>query len=233
MPDKLMANEEFYEKLRSGLKQLSIPLEDQDGPVNYSKYSHHLGRAEFGTLRKRESTVVSRDASNERKEKYGSGIIARSRDTSGDRTSQKLNFEIDKTLRPNTSRYGTRKSSRQASELRSDSRMSDYSEALPDLEQHLFDQEDGELLYSDRERDCPSVGRTQSMLVKGAKAERPQINDTPSLEVLKKKEEVLRNMELQKQQIREAKAWIQNGLMGAVGFCMVVYLQSLEMIAGQ
>jgi len=27
MPDKLMANEEFYEKLRSGLKQLSIPLE--------------------------------------------------------------------------------------------------------------------------------------------------------------------------------------------------------------
>ena len=27
MPDKLMANEEFYEKLRSGLKQISIPLE--------------------------------------------------------------------------------------------------------------------------------------------------------------------------------------------------------------
>ena len=43
--------------------------------MNYSKYSHHLGRAEFGTLRKRESTVVSRDASNERKEKYGSGKL--------------------------------------------------------------------------------------------------------------------------------------------------------------
>ena len=27
-----------------------------------------------------------------------------------------------------------------------------------------------------RERDCPSVGRTQSLLVKGAKAERPQVN---------------------------------------------------------
>ena len=26
-----------------------------------------------------------------------------------------------------------------------------------------------------RERECPSVGRTQSMLVKGAKAERPQV----------------------------------------------------------
>ena len=35
-----------------------------------------------------------------------------------------------------------------------------------------------------------------------------QINETPSLEVLKKKEEVLRNMELQKQQIREAKGII-------------------------
>jgi hypothetical protein len=33
---------------------------------------------------------------------------------------------------------------------RSDSRLSDYSSALPDLESQLFDEEDGPLLFSNR-----------------------------------------------------------------------------------
>ena len=33
---------------------------------------------------------------------------------------------------------------------RSDSRLSDYSSALPDLESQLFDEEDGPLLFSHR-----------------------------------------------------------------------------------
>jgi hypothetical protein len=33
MPDKLMANEEFYEKLRSGLKNLSSAIEGPSPPL--------------------------------------------------------------------------------------------------------------------------------------------------------------------------------------------------------
>merc|ERR1719371_35136 len=51
-PDKLMANEEFYEKLRTGLKTALTPERGfdatQEDPGGYQKYSHHLGRAEFG-----------------------------------------------------------------------------------------------------------------------------------------------------------------------------------------
>ena len=79
---------------------------------------------------------------------------------------------------------------------RSDSRLSDYSSALPDLESQLFDEEDGPLLFSHRfdarqnekerkkekknlfrEDGAPMqpVHRTQSLLVGGAKAARPQV----------------------------------------------------------
>ena len=47
-PDSIMKNEKFYEDLRSGLKTFASQNQDER-----SKYSHHLGRAEFGSLKRR------------------------------------------------------------------------------------------------------------------------------------------------------------------------------------
>merc|ERR1712066_920836 len=67
-------NKEFYNKLVSGLKDMTASREEQSQTTQYMrasheeqsqttpevdiyrKYSHHLGRAEFGTLKRREST---------------------------------------------------------------------------------------------------------------------------------------------------------------------------------
>ena len=113
-PDKLMANEEFYEKLRTGLKTALTPERGfdttQEDPGGYQKYSHHLGRAEFGTL-KRPSVAPSRDDSGER---ANQGRII-SRNTSSDKINERM--------------AGSRKVSRQNSGtyldrgVRSDSRL--------------------------------------------------------------------------------------------------------------
>ena len=113
-PDKLMANEEFYEKLRTGLKTALTPERGfdttQEDPGGYQKYSHHLGRAEFGTL-KRPSVAPSRDDSGER---ANQGRII-SRNTSSDKINERM--------------AGSRKVSRQNSGthldrgMRSDSRL--------------------------------------------------------------------------------------------------------------
>ena len=73
MPDKLLANEEFYEQLRTSMKEVEASREfdsTQEDPETYTRYSHHLGRAEFGTLKKRTSTrpsaATSRDPSGDR-----------------------------------------------------------------------------------------------------------------------------------------------------------------------
>ena len=72
-PDKLLANEEFYEQLRTSMKEVEASREfesTQEDPETYTRYSHHLGRAEFGTLKKRTSTrpsaATSRDPSGDR-----------------------------------------------------------------------------------------------------------------------------------------------------------------------
>jgi len=257
-PDKLMRNEEFYEKLRSGLKKLSLPPEDKEvtEEVDYNKYSHHLGRAEFGTLRRREpSTAVSRDPSGDRKQPgLGSrdpsgdrvssinGSRALSRNTSGDQlnrgfSSRNASRDRMSKLSRNTSfdkmNEKLRKASRQGSELRSDSRLSDYSTAIPDLESDLGFDPAEQVFYSDRdEAGAPGVQRTQSLIEPGVRVDRPVKGVDQELNVHQRKEEVLKDIAQHKQQIKEAKAWVQNGLMGAVGFCMVVYLQSLEMMAG-
>ena len=116
MPDKLMANEEFYEKLRTTLKTALTPERGFEGtqeePVSYQKYSHHLGRAEFGTLKK-PSAAASRDTSGERLNQ--SRVL--SRNTSTDKINEKA--------------AGSRKISRQSSssniarDMRGDSRQAD------------------------------------------------------------------------------------------------------------
>ena len=75
-PDSLMRNEEFYENLRSGLKQYTIDKSPQpQGQEDGTRYSQHLGRAEYGTLRRRPGTI-SRDSSGDK---------IKPRDDSGDR----------------------------------------------------------------------------------------------------------------------------------------------------
>jgi len=184
-PDKLLANEEFYEELRESMRQVEAREEEEE---SHTRYSHHLGRAEFGTLKKRTSgrpsAATSRDPSGDRINLHRS--LGVSRDPSGDRLALATKQSVQM----------------------SESRLS----GLPDLELHLdipARDESGERL----------VQRTVSLL------------DTPAgleLEVGARRDEVIREIEEKKLQIREAKAWIQNGLMTVVGFGVMVYLQTLE-----
>ena len=87
------------------------------------------------------------------------------------------------------------------------------------------------------------VQRTASLLMGGVDMDRPG-DFQPDLDILAKKEGVLRDIEDKKNQIKEAKgmdflffqmvvemfflAWIQNGLMTVVGVGVMAYLQTLE-----
>jgi len=201
VPDKMLANEEFYENLREGLRSAEDPVEPE--PEEQQKYSQHLGRAEFGTLKKKTSVVASRDPS-----------VDKVRQTIGSR-----DHSADKRFRSNS------KLSRQSSKepIRSDSRMSDYSTALPDLEV------DEEIPVTDIITDIP-LQRTQSLFIEPEQEEQPGLNSTT--EVLALREEVLKEIEERKQQVKDTKAWIQNGLMTVVGFGVMAYLQTLESVAG-
>jgi len=209
VPDKLLANEEFYEQLRSGIKGIEAPEmpfeHTQEDPESYHKYSHHLGRAEFGTLKKRPSAATSRDPSGDRLNQHRSQNIGLSRDPSGDRLA--LSSKI------------SRQSSKE--QMRSDSRFSNYSGGLPDLET-----DDTAVLAAAQDSEG-GVQRTVSLLVSGVDMDRPADNEGQR-DMKTRREEVLKEIAQHKQEIREAKGWIQNGLMTVVGFGVMVYLQTLE-----
>merc|ERR1719204_2187525 len=108
-------NKGFYNKLVSGLKDMMAGT----GPETdvYRKYSHHLGRAEFGTLKRREST-----GSNVSNLKY-SHSFSESKDTNYDKINTKLSLSRKVSRQDSGEKY-----------VRGQSRMSDTSEAMPDLE---------------------------------------------------------------------------------------------------
>merc|ERR1711864_323 len=99
------------------------------------------------------------------------------------------------------------------------------SVALPDLEV-----DPAAVIDMEREVVGSPVLRTMS----------DNVNDPPpiphptvaSQDVRVRKEEVLKDMELHRQKIQEAKAWIQNGLMTVVGVGVMAYLQTLETMGG-
>jgi len=209
-PDKLLANEEFYEQLRDSMREVKATQDfeaTQEDPESYSKYSHHLGRAEFGTLKKRTSTrpsaATSRDPSGDR---IGQRSLAISRDTSGDRlaVASKQPFGSKDIIG------------------RSESRMSGASGGLPDLEV-----DENIAVINERDLSGDRVQRTASLLMGGVDMDRPG-DFQADLDILAKKEGVLRDIEDKKNQIKEAKAWIQNGLMTVVGVGVMAYLQTLE-----
>lgn len=221
-----MGHEEFYNKLSSGLSSITASIisdpvlgQKEDQP-DFTKYSHHLGRAEFGTLRKTTSRMgsaaVSRDTSGDR--------VKGSRDTSGDRLRLSRNASADKiNVMAKLNRKESNASATSGMESflqRSDSRMSDYSGMLPDLEMDDV----GEFVS---EEELRMVHKTQSLIVDQKISQMPTVID-PNAGVLQKKQEVLLELDRHRQEIREKKAWIQNGLMSALGFCVVVYLQTLE-----
>jgi len=207
-PDKLLANEEFYEQLKDSMKDVESSRyfeSTQEDPETYLKYKHHLGRAEFGTLKKRTSNrpsaATSRDPSGDR---VNTGI---SRDTSGDRLG----------LASSSKQFlGSRDV-----HIRSDSRMSGASGGLPDLEY------DENFVISRNQSGDRGVQRTTSLLDGTIKTETTGVGGSEN-DVLAKKEAVLRDLEDKKSQIKEAKAWIQNGLMTVVGVGVMAYLQTLE-----
>merc|ERR1719189_2042038 len=82
----------------------------------YRKYSHHLGRAEFGTLKRRESTGSNTSVMK-------TPQLAR-QDSGYDQISSKLPL----------SRKVSRQDSDEKRMKRGQSKMSDTSEAMPDLE---------------------------------------------------------------------------------------------------
>eukprot|EP00092_Neocalanus_flemingeri_P023379 GFUD01025348.1.p1 GENE.GFUD01025348.1~~GFUD01025348.1.p1 ORF type:complete len:1584 (+),score=477.54 GFUD01025348.1:160-4911(+) len=208
LPDKLLANEEFYENLRS--ESRSGFQQTQDDSESYQKYSQHLGRAEFGTLKKRTSNQASRDTSAER---FKQNVV--SRDPSLETIHRKLN--------------SNGKLSRQSSkdQIRSDSRMSDYSGELPDLEV----KDDIKTTVEEASDSNHQIQRTQSLVFDMEQVDKLVIVDSTA-EVLVKRGEVLKEIEEHKQQVKDTKAWIQNGLMTVVGFGVMAYLQTLEAVAG-
>jgi len=108
--------------------------------------------------------------------------------------------------------------------MRSQSKVSDTSEALPDLE---LEDDLPPVLFSNRDANI-SISGTHS------KREQSEIGEEikPSAEVLNKKEEALKDVSDNKQKIKEVKEQIQNGLMSVVGFGVMAYLTTLETMGG-
>jgi len=106
---------------------------------------------------------------------------------------------------------------------RSESRMSGASiSGLPDLEV-----DENITVINGRDLSGDRVQKTASLLMSGVDMDRPG-DFQADIDMLAKKEGVLRDIEDKKNQIKEAKAWIQNGLMTVVGVGVMAYLQTLE-----
>ena len=173
-PESVQANQEFYENLRTGLRQLARDKPSQD----VQQYSKNLGRVEFGTLKK---TQRRRDDSKDT-------VVVVPREESGERG-------------------------------RSVSMFSDHSTALPDLEVRMevamevgMEEEEEEKVLNMTEDDQP-VESTQT----GSVTDNMSSHTEAGTEAGDRK-----------QQLSDAKAWIQNSLITVVGFGVLAYLQTLE-----
>ena len=143
-------NLDFYDKLVTGLKVMTndqeqdVPKESNEGDI-YRKYSHHLGRAEFGTLKRREST-----GSNVSNLKY-SHSFSESKDTNYDKINTKLSLSRKVSRQDSGEKY-----------VRGQSRMSDTSEAMPDLEVE-YEIESEMLNKMERKSTTPVIARGSSV----------------------------------------------------------------------
>merc|ERR1712045_607996 len=154
----------------------------------YKKYSHHLGRAEFGTLKRKDCSAMP-----------------------GDSSYDKINPKLKKMSRQDSGeKYA-----------RGQSRMSDTSETMPDLE---LDDEIETVMHrkihggseaTERKRVVTSVSQT-----------------IPLPENRQRSDEAMQNIDDQRQKIKAIKDKIQNTMMTVVGVGAMAYLSSLEQMGG-
>merc|ERR1719189_1688606 len=177
----------------------------------YRKYSHHLGRAEFGTLKRRESTGSNTSVMK-------TPQLAR-QDSGYDQISSKLPL----------SRKVSRQDSDEKRMKRGQSKMSDTSEAMPDLE--VDDEIESEMLMriegKIHNRSVTPVAERSSSLDPEGSSTMLQI---PLPEV--RRGEALQNVSEQKQKIRAVKERVQSGLMTVVGMGVMAYLTTLDSMGG-
>jgi len=186
-------NLDFYDKLVTGLKVMTndqeqdVPKESNEGDI-YRKYSHHLGRAEFGTLKRREST-----GSNVSNLKY-SHSFSESKDTNYDKINTKLSLSRKVSRQDSGEKY-----------VRGQSRMSDTSEAMPDLEVE-YEIESEMLNKMERKSTTPVIARGSSVGPTNPSTSNLSI---PLPEVSNKRDDALQNVAEQKQKIKAIKAFFR------------------------
>ena len=125
---------------------------------------------------------------------------ATSRDPSGDRLNQQRIHHVGLSRDPSGDRLAiSSKISRHSSRdhMRSDSRASNYSGGLPDLEVD-------ETIHIALEDEDQTVQRTQSLLVSGVDMDKP-VHGEVQKDMLARREEVLKEIAQHKKEIREAK----------------------------
>jgi len=184
-------NLDFYDKLVTGLKVMTneenVPKENNEGDI-YRKYSHHLGRAEFGSLKRREST-----GSNVSNLKY-SHSFSESKDANYDRINTKLSLSRKVSRQDSGEKY-----------VRGQSRMSDTSEAMPDLEVD-YEIEAEMLNKMERKSSTPVIARGSSVGPTNPSTSNLSI---PLPEVSNKRDDALQNVAEQKQKIKAIKAFFR------------------------
>merc|ERR1719270_2359321 len=210
-------NQEFFSKLVTGLKEMTTdqdqPKSNQDTDI-YRKYSHHLGRAEFGSLKRRES--MESNTSNLRHTSSFKETSRQSRDSSYDKINTKLSLSRKVSRQDSGEKY-----------VRGQSRMSDTSEAMPDLEVE-YEIESEMLNKMERKSTTPVIARGSSVGPTNPSTSNLSI---PLPEVSNKRDDALQNVAEQKQKIKAIKEKIQNGLMTVVGFGVMAYLTTLDLVS--
>jgi len=182
-------NQEFFSKLVTGLKEMTS---DQDQPNQetdvYRKYSHHLGRAEFGSLKRREST--GSNTSNLKHTSSFKETSRQSRDSSYDKISTKLSLSRKVSRQDSGEKY-----------VRGQSRMSDTSEAMPDLE---IDDELNSAMNNRMGDTSHVAGGSPSH---GLHDSSPNSMTIPMPELRQRQDDAMQNMTEQKQKIKAIKAF--------------------------
>merc|ERR1719220_2898964 len=202
-------NKEFYNKLVNGLKDMTA--ETSPDTDLYRKYSHHLGRAEFGSLRRRESTGSNTSV-------IKTPQLARRQEPGYEQMNSKLSL----------SRKVSRQDSDEKRMKRGQSKISDTSEAMPDLE--IEDEIESEMLMrigNIHNRSVTPVAERSSSLGGEGSSTMLQI---PLPEV--RRSEAVQHVSEQKQKIRAVKERVQSGLMTVVGMGVMAYLTTLDTMGG-
>merc|ERR1712029_1081241 len=155
------------------------------------KYSHHGGGAEFGSLKRRES--MESNTSNLRHTSSFKEISRQSRDSSYDKISTKLSLSRKVSRQDSGEKY-----------VRGQSRMSDTSEAMPDLEVD----DELESALSKRIGDSSQVEFKSPSL--GPHDSSPNSMSIPMPELRQRQEDAMNNMTEQKKKIKAIKAFFVN-----------------------